>query len=96
MKNKIIYVCFVHNNFDDLCGENDISCIMVTDDQKEIDKWLEKQFAEAKENGYFSDEDESSFKGKSDFTVTVSKGNDKDGYNSYFFFCRSAMMKMGI
>ena len=87
MENKTVFVCFVHNNFDDLCGEDDISCLMVTDNQKEIDEWLEKQFAEAEENGYFSDEDISTFKGRFDYTVTVSKGNADDGYDSYFFFC---------
>ena len=51
MENKTVFVCFVHNNFDDLCGEDDISCLMVTDNQKEIDEWLEKQFDEAEENG---------------------------------------------
>jgi len=24
MENKPVYVCFVHNNFDDLCGEDDM------------------------------------------------------------------------
>ena len=92
MENKAVYVCFVHNNFDDLCGEDDISCLMVTDDQNEIDKWLEKQFAEAAENGYFSDEDISVFKGRFDFTVTFSEGNENDGFDSYFLFCRPATM----
>lgn len=92
MENKAVYVCFVHNNFDDLCGEDDISCLMVTDDQNEIDKWLEKQFAEAEENEYFSDEDISAFKGRFDYTVTFSKGNEEDGFDSYFLFCRPAML----
>lgn len=92
MENKPVYVCFVHNNFNDLCGEDDISNLMVTDSQKEIDEWLEKQLAEAEENGYFSGEDISAFKGRFDYTVTVSKGNEDDGYDTYFFFCRPAVL----
>ena len=93
MENKPLFVCFVQNNLESLSGEDDISCLIVTDNQKKIDEWLEKQFAEAEENGYFSDEDISAFKGRFDFTVTVSKGNEEDGYDCYYFFCRPAIVE---
>ena len=55
--NNTVFVCFVQNNIGFSNGEEEISCLMVTQSQEKIDKWLEKQVAEAEENGYFSDED---------------------------------------
>lgn len=93
MGNNMIFVCFVHNNFGLLQGEEEISCPMVTREQKKIDDWLEKQIAEAEENGYFCDEDINTYKGRFDYIIPVSKGNEKEGYDYYYIFCKPAAIE---
>ena len=84
MGNNMIFVCFVHNNFGLLQGEEEISCLMVTREQKKIDDWLEKQIA---------DEDINTYKGRFDYIIPVSKGNEKEGYDHYYIFCKPAAIE---
>ena len=91
--NNLVFVCFVQNNIGFFNGEEEISCLMVTQSQEKIDKWLEKQVAEAEENGYFSDEDINGYKGRFDYTITLSKGNEVNGFDCYFLVCRPAVIE---
>ena len=90
---KVVYVCYVKNDMGTLQGEEVISCMVVTDNQKGIDEWLEKRFADAEEKGYFSDKDINTFKGKSDYTIPLSKANDKEGYDFYYLVCTPTIIK---
>ena len=60
--NNIVYVCFVQNNIGFSNGEDEISCLMVTNSQDKIDNWLEEQVLEAEENGYSADDDVNTYK----------------------------------
>ena len=51
---------------------------------------------EAEENGYFYDEDVNTYIGRFDYTVTVSKENEKDGFEHYFIICRPAIVGIGV
>ena len=93
MNNKTVYVCFVQNGLGILQGEEVISCLIVTQDGTKIDSWLDEQIAEAAENGYTPDEDVNKFKGACDYTLTVSKGNEEDGYDFYSFVCRATCIE---
>ena len=62
--------------------------MMVTRSQARIDKWLDEQINEAMENGYIPDEAVDAFKGKNDYYLTVSKGNEEEGYDSYGLICK--------
>ena len=88
MENKNVYVCYVQNNLGLLQGEEVISCLMVTQNQDKIDSWLDEQLREAEENGYAPDDDVTTYKGTFDYTLTVSKGNEEDGFDSYCFVCK--------
>jgi len=93
MENKTVYVCFVQNSLGVLQGEEVISSMIVTQDRKKIDSWLDEQLAEAAENGYTPDEDVNTFKGTFDYTLTVSKGNEDEGFDSYSIVCRPIVME---
>lgn len=93
MENKMVYVCFVQNSLGVLQGEEVVSCLMVTQSQKKIDNWLDDQLAEAAENGYTPDEDVKTFKGTFDYTLTVSKGNEDEGFDSYCFVCKPSIIE---
>lgn len=51
---------------------------------------------EAEENGYFYDEDVNTYICRFDYTVTVSKENEKDGFEHYFIICRPAIVGIGV
>lgn len=87
--NKIVYVCYILNGMGLLKGEEVISCLTITQSKNTVDKWLDEQLEEAKENGYLPDEDTEVYKGTCDYSIGVSKGNEKEGYDSYFIVCRT-------
>lgn len=91
--NNIVFVCFVQNNIGFSNGEDEISCLMVTNSQDKIDNWLEEQVLEAEENGYSADDDVNTYKGRFDYTITLSKGNEADGFDNYFLVCRPAKLE---
>lgn len=91
--NNTVFVCFVQNNIGFSNGEDEISCLLVTKSQERIDKWLKEQIAEAAENGYFTEDDVDGNKERFNYTITLSKGNDTDGYDNYFLVCRVATIE---
>ena len=93
MENKTVYVCFVQNSLGVLQGEEIISSMIVTQDCKKIDLWLDERLAEAAENEYTPDEDANVIKGTFDYTLTVSKGNENEGFDSYSLVCRLVVME---
>lgn len=94
MDNKdIIYVCYVQNYLGILDGEDVVSSMIATKKQEIIDKWLLEQIKEAEEIGFEPDEDVNSFLGMNDYVLTVSKGNEKDGFESYGFVCKPFVLE---
>jgi len=93
MENKTVFVCFVQNNLGVLQGEEVISCLMVTQSQDKIDSWLDRMLVEAAENGYFPEEDVDSYKDTYDYELAVSKGNDAEGYDTYYFVCKQVVVE---
>ena len=56
--------------------------------QEKIDEWFREQVQEGKADGYVPEEEPESFIGTDDYELTMSRGNDKDGYESYGIVCR--------
>ena len=95
-KKDITYVCFVQNNLGILDGEEVVSAMIITKKKEIVDKWLIEQINEAKENGYTPDENVDEFIGKTDYYdcyLTVSKGNEEEGFDSYGFVCRPFILE---
>lgn len=94
MKEKeYVYVCYVLNCMGLLDGEETISSLIVTKSQDKVDAWLEEQLKEADENGYKPEEDVNSFIGCVDYSLPVSKGNEKDGYDTYYLICDTKIIR---
>lgn len=91
--NEIVYVCYVLDSYAALENEDVISCLTLTKSQAGIDNWLDCQLEEAKENGYEPEEEPEQFKGLTNYTLAVRKGNDKEGYDEYYFVCRPEVIK---
>ena len=85
--NTSVYVCFVQD-VSAFSSEEVVSFLMVTQNRDKVKEWLDEQISEANENGYVLDEGEEDVTALEDFLVTVSKGNDTDGYESYSMVCR--------
>lgn len=76
-----------------LNNEEAVSCLTVTQSMEVVGKWLHSQLNEAKENGFLPEENIESCKEATDFSLCVSKGNDDDGYESYFLVCRTEVIE---
>ena len=92
-KNEIVYVCYVLDGMGLLKGEEVVPCLTVTQSQSMVDKWLDEQLEEAKENGYLPDEDPEVYKDTCNFSINVSRGNEEEGYDSYFIVCRTDVIE---
>lgn len=92
-KEDIIYVCYVQNYLGILDGEDVVSSMILTKKQEIIDKWFLEQIKEADEIGFKPDEDVESFIGMNDYVLTVSKGNEKEGFESYGFVCKPLILE---
>ena len=92
-KKDITYVCYVQNYLGILDGEDVVSSMIATKKQEIIDKWLLDQVEEAGEIGYKPDEDVDSFMGMNDYVLTVSKGNEEEGFESYGFVCKPLILE---
>lgn len=92
-KKDIIYVCYVQNYLGILDGEDVVSSMILTKKQEIIDKWFLEQIKEADEIGFKPDEDVESFIGMNDYVLTVSKGNEKEGFESYGFVCKPLILE---
>lgn len=94
MKDKeYVYVCYVLNCMGLLDGEETVSSLIVTKSQDKVDVWLKEQLKEAEENGYKPEESVSDFFGYVDYSLPVSKGNEKDGYDTYYFICETKLVQ---
>ena len=58
-----------------------------------VDAWLEEQLKEAEENGYKPEENVNGFIGYVDCSLPVSKGNEKDGYDTYYLICGTKIIR---
>lgn len=92
-KKEIVYVCYVQNCLGILDGEDVVSSMILTKKQEIIDKWFLEQIKEADEIGFKPDEDVESFLGMNDYVLTVSKGNEKEGFESYGFVCKPLILE---
>ena len=92
-KKDIIYVCYVQNYLGILDGEDVVSSMILTKKQEIIDKWFLEQIKEADEIGFKPDENVESFIGMNDYVLTVSKGNEKEGFESYGFVCKPLILE---
>ena len=93
MNDNVIYVCYVQNYLGVLDGEDVVSSMIVTKNQEIIDKWFLEQIKEAEEIGFKPDVDVDLFLGMSDYVLTVSKGNEKDGFESYGLVCKPLVLR---
>lgn len=94
MKEKeYVYVCYVLNCMGLLDGEETISSLIVTKSQDKVDVWLEEQLKEAEENGYKPEENVNSFIGCVDYSLPVSKGNEKEGFDTYYLICDTKIIR---
>ena len=91
--NDLIYVCYVQNYLGILDGEDVVSSMILTKKQEIIDQWFLEQLKEANEIGFKPDEDVDSFIGMNGFVLTVSKGDEEDGYESYGFVCKPLFLE---
>lgn len=89
----IIYVCYVQNYLGILDCEDVVSSMILTKKQEIIDKWFLEQIKEADEIGFKPDENVESFIGMNDYVLTVSKGNEKEGFESYGFVCKPLILE---
>ena len=95
MKLKLaVCVCFIQNYLGLLDGEDVVEELHVETDQKNIDKWLQEAVAAGKEDGYLPEENSDEFIGLNDYELTMSKGNEKDGYTSYGIVCRKFTVEL--
>lgn len=92
-KKDIIYVCYVQNYLGILDGEDVVSSMILTKKQEIIDKWFLEQIKEADEIGFKPDENVESFICMNDYVLTVSKGNEKEGFESYGFVCKPLILE---
>ncbi len=94
MKDKeYVYVCYVLNCMGLLDGEETVSSLIVTKSQDKVDAWLKEQLNEAEENEYKPEENVNGFIGYVDYSLPVSKGNEKDGYDTYYFICETKLVQ---
>ena len=86
-------VCYIQNYCGLIEADDVVENMHVFGNQEKIDEWFRKQVEEGKEAGYVPEENPESFIGTSDYELTMSKGNDKDGYESYGIVCRSYVVE---
>ena len=67
--------------------------MILTKKQEISDKWFLEQIKEADEIGFKPDENVESFIGMNDYVLTVSKGNEKEGFESYGFVCKPLILE---
>lgn len=84
----IVYVCYVQNYLGIIDGEDVVENMHVESSQDKIDAWFLEQVSNAREYGYVPEENPDDFLGMNDYELTVSKGNEKEGYTSYGIVCR--------
>ena len=73
--------------------EETVSSLIVTKSQDKVDAWLKEQLNEAEENEYKPEENVNGFIGYVDYSLPVSKGNEKDGYDTYYFICETKLVQ---
>lgn len=88
------YVCYVQNYLGVMYGENVVSNMRVFFNQNEIDSWLTVQLSEAREAGFVPDDEPATYFGRNDYELSVSKGNEKEGFESYGIACRPFSMNL--
>lgn len=90
MNNQVVvYVCYVLDATAAFNNEDVVSCLTVTQSMEVVGEWLHSQLNEAKENGFLPEESIKDCEGSTEFSLCVSKGNDADGFESYFLVCRT-------
>ena len=90
---EYVYVCYVLNCMGLLDVEETVSSLIVTKSQDKVDAWLKEQLKEAEENGYKPEENIIGFIGYVDYSLPVSKGNEKDGYDTYYLVCETKIIR---
>lgn len=90
---EYVYVCYVLNCMGLLDGEETVSYLIVTKSQDKVDAWLKEQLKEAEENGYKPEENINGFIGYVDYSLPVSKGTEKDGYDTYYLVCGTKIIR---
>ena len=70
-----------------------VSSLIVTKSQDKVDAWLKEQLKEAEENGYKPEENIIGFIGYFDYSLPVSKGTEKDGYDTYYLVCETKIIR---
>lgn len=81
-------VCYIQNYLGLINSDDIIENMHVFGKQEKIDEWLQEQVKQGKEAGYVPEENPELFIGTNDYELTMSKGNDKDGYENYGIVCR--------
>jgi len=89
----VVYICYVLDAMAALNNEEVVSCLTVTQNIEVVGKWLHSQLNEAKENGFLPEESIEDCEGSTEFSLCVSKGNDTDGFESYFLVCRTELIE---
>lgn len=84
----IVYVCYVQNYLGIMDGEDVVENMRVESGQDKVDAWFSEQIKEARERGFVPEENPDDFLGMNDYELTVTKGNEKEGYVSYGIVCR--------
>lgn len=90
---EYVYVCYVLNCMGLLDGEETVSSLIVTKSQDKVDAWLKEQLKESEENGYKPEENIIGFIGYVDYSLPVSKGNEKDGFDTYYLICETKIIR---
>lgn len=90
---EYVYVCYVLNCMGLLDMEETVSSLIVTKSQDKVDAWLKEQLKEAEENGYKPGENIIGFIGYVDYSLPVSKGNEKDGFDTYYLICETKIIR---
>ena len=83
-----ITVCYIQNYCGLIEADDVVENMHVFGNQKKIDKWFSEQVKDGIEAGYIPEENPDGFIGMKDYELTMSKGNEKEGFTCYGIVCR--------
>lgn len=84
-----IDICYIQNYCGLIDGDDVIENMHVFGNQQKIDEWFREQVKDGREAGFVPEENPEEFIGMNDYELTMTKGDEKDGFTSYGIVCKT-------
>ena len=91
-----VYVCFLQNYLGLIDADDVIEELHIETEQIKVDEWIKEKVTEGRATGYMPEENPDDFLGNHEFELTMTKGDETDGYTSYGIVCRKFVVELDL